>query len=153
MKIYIGAAIDAAKSDPTTTFENLAKLCINFFPKGIVFNPFTAYRNAANFDVTDAGTSAYVESINYHALEQSDLAVFLVEDSPSFGVPLEIAHREKQQKPCLVFYNSSKKPGIYLVNSIRRNKFGILMEAGIENMTMESAKKVRQAFQTMGLMK
>jgi hypothetical protein len=152
MKIYVGAAIDSARHDPTEGYEKLSAFCTALYPKGIVYNPFGAFRNVVNFDEADYATAQFVESINMHALSLADLAVFLVEDTPSFGVPIEIAHRSRLQKPCLVLYNATKRPGIYLTTSISRNKFGVLIALDLYNYTSEQIKKVKTALQAMNLL-
>lgn len=124
MNFYIGFAIDQANTPPqdifnewTSTIEKVindhyaSRTPINM----LFFNPFSAYRGAKG--LTRKEDIAYLVKVNDLALMEADYAVFLWQDSPSFGVPYEILQR--LQKGGVLVHNVSKKsPGLYLQHHV-----------------------------------
>jgi len=113
MIVYIGAAIDAVSVPPAEQFQELGNIVVEALGKDVViFNPFGAFLNA-NL-ITDPEDLQFVVETNFASLDASDIAVFIFSDSCSFGVPLEIYHCSSNGKPFVVWYKSTKNPGIYL---------------------------------------
>jgi len=119
MRIYLGAPIDCA-DDPGANYRELSELALSVFPDAVLYNPFTAFINA-KAAASDVAAVRYVVELNEKALECSDLALFIWNDTPSFGVPLEIQFCATNNKDCMVLYKSVKDPGLYFLNALARN--------------------------------
>jgi hypothetical protein len=119
MRVYIGAAIDNA-GGPRVNFELLTKVVLDAIPDAVVYNPFSAFSNASS-KLQDL--CSFVVEINEKALTEADLAVFLWNDAPSFGLPIEIQHCKDTAKPFAVWYRSEKTPGIYLMHGLHETGF------------------------------
>jgi hypothetical protein len=123
MTFYIGAPIDTSNTDIMEPYDKLtalikaASIKLNH-PEYVIFNPFSAYRHAHT--AMGAGLD-YVVDTNNFALDNASIAVFIVNDQPSIGVPYEIARRAEQKRPLFVWYRGSKSPGIYLKWLLRSN--------------------------------
>ena len=124
MIVYIGSPIDTSLGSPQEQFEELGNAVIEADPNVLVFNPLTAFMNAVNIGFGKR-SCAYVEAINYQALSNADIGVFVWNSSPSFGVPLEIHWCQKLRKPAIVWVKS--KTGIYLINAL--DPIGVMVES------------------------
>jgi hypothetical protein len=115
MNVYIGGPIDQARSDctPQEQFAEIARLVVNGLgPDTVVFNPFSAFINAGGAESVE--DLWYIININDLALKEADLAVFVWNGSPSFGMPIEIIRRIEYSKPYIVWNRSGKRSGVYL---------------------------------------
>jgi len=123
VKIYLGSPIDTSKSrDPGSHFDDLAQICRDAFDE----RPFVAYNPMTAFRIYDPGTlngddviAEYLNSVNNQALKTADIAVFYLDDSPSFGVPVEIYQScEEYHHPTFVWWASKKKKPGYLIKAL-----------------------------------
>jgi hypothetical protein len=119
MLIYLGAPIDCA-DDPGANFRELSELALSVFPDAVLYDPFSAFINA-KAAAGDAKAVRHVVDLNERALKNSDLALFVWNDTPSFGVPLEIQFCTANNKDCMVLYKSVKDPGLYFLNALSQN--------------------------------
>jgi hypothetical protein len=110
LKVYLGAPIDTALSNPEAHFAALVELVQTVVPEAICFNPLRAFAMVKPC----VSAMGFVRDINMYALDSAGLAVFKVTDCPSFGVPIEIERCRVSNKPAIVWYEASKKPGLYL---------------------------------------
>lgn len=124
MKVYIGAAIDAAIQDPVELFKELSDLVLEAVPDCIIYNPLLAFVNAKS-GLTRNENIGLVKAANWAAIEASDLGVFIWNDSPSFGVPIEIVTFVDAGKHIVVWDKSSKGAGLYLIEALRPTRQGL----------------------------
>jgi len=123
VKIYLGSPIDTSKSkDPGGHFEDLAQICRDAFGETpfVAYNPMTAFRihdkgaNPSNLAIGD-----YLNCVNNQALKNSDIGVFYLDDSPSFGVPVEIFQSSQEYcHPTFVWWASKKRRPGYLIKAL-----------------------------------
>lgn len=129
MVAYLGASIDLSVSDPTHNFSRLSSIIVDVLADGVVaFNPLTAFVNAAKSQhgPNQNKVCKFLYDVNMHAMRNSDIGLFIVSDSPSFGVPVEIfTFSTVLEKPFLVL-SVGKKPGAYLKNVVLQSKYGYL---------------------------
>lgn len=119
--VYIGAAIDQAIAPPEEQYGLLKKLVVEALGDGnfVGYSPFNAFFGAES--TRSQRTNAFITEVNTEALWNADLAVFIWSDSPSFGVPIEIATCVEHKIPFVVWDRSSKKvPSIYLMDAIEK---------------------------------
>jgi hypothetical protein len=122
MRVYLGAAIDTSKSDPAINFTSMTRALENYVATNFaVYNPNQAFSVYNNESVEGAN---FVVKVNTEALLASDLAFFVVDDNPSFGVPVEIWMAAERRIETIVWWKASKKPGLYL-QSLVNNRFHI----------------------------
>lgn len=148
MKVYCGAAIDTANGDPKEIFErmgswgNAASALLTSSPSDIdgtgivMFNPLGAYLNARLADTVE--DYKYVYSCNMFALKQSDMALFVVGDAPSVGLPCEIMECWKAEIPTLTVYLGSKPPGLYLKLYCQNRSYSKMIIADSLDQNIES---------------
>lgn len=109
--IYLGSAIDN-EQNPFANFSALSELALKVYPEAVLYSPLEAFKNAQHAKTRDA--YRFVIEINMMALERADLALFLWTNTPSFGMPQEIAYCAQQEKPFAVLWKADRSPGIYL---------------------------------------
>jgi hypothetical protein len=118
LRVYLGAPIDTTHSFPAQNFTDLLKICndaVKEFNREIVaYNPLTAF-GCTSRTVHDA---KYVVDVNTNALINSDVGLFVVDDNPSFGVPVEIFMAAERRLEVIVWWRSAKSVGLYLTSMI-----------------------------------
>src|SRR6185369_7411549 len=122
--IYIGAPIDTALGDVSAPFQKIISILDATLARYVVFNPLTTYNNATKANLV---SGSYLVDVNMYALERAELAVFLVNDSPSVGLPIEIYKSKKDNKKFIVLYDASRDPGVYLKN-LTDGENGVLID-------------------------
>lgn len=144
MTFYVGFAIDQANTPPQKIFEEWTtafEIIINEHYKAdklgnsevpmVFFNPFAAYKGAKGLKKVE--DIAYIVKINDLALMEADFAIFLWQDSPSFGVPYEILKRLEKGN-ILVHNTSGKSAGLYLQHHLNLGKNSHLTDGSPEDL-------------------
>jgi hypothetical protein len=112
MQVYIGAAVDSSDK-AVQVFGTLTSVLKKVVEEATIYNPYAAFSGGVDFSRSSV---RYICDVNNYALDRADLAVFYVCDTPSIGVPYEIARRAEYNKPLIVWYEATKKAGVYLHN-------------------------------------
>lgn len=86
MRIYLGCPIDKSEN-PQKNYDEMTEVVLKAIPDALIFNPFSAYRNV---NLEDPKCHDYLIHVNREALINSDLAVFMVDKTTSFGIPIEL---------------------------------------------------------------
>lgn len=120
MRVYVGSPIDTSLEPPEESFKFLTCAVVDACPGAVIYNPLTAFNNAAAAATQDQ--LDFVAEINSQALSLADIAVFSWTKSPSFGVPVEIEWCGNTGKPVLVLLrNGGSSPGLYLKRAVNRS--------------------------------
>lgn len=129
LSVYIGAAIDQSLGSADAQYNELKELIkealggSNF----VGYSPYNAFFGAES--TRTANTNRFLVDVNLEALLNSDIAVFIWSDSPSFGVPAEILHCNQHNIPFVVWNKSTKPTGIYLQHAISESKNSYLADS------------------------
>lgn len=121
MRVYLGSPIDTSVSeDRGSHFRALHEALKEAFGSSpfVAFNPLTAYMINQFVKVPETDCQ-YILDLNLKALEDSDLAVFYLDDSPTVGVPIEIYLAANKtpvgdQPTTFLWLNSMKSAGVVL---------------------------------------
>ena len=115
MRVYCGAPIDSVSGDPFKNFDYLAEVLSDsekaFDPynrRFVGFNPARAYINAKTAVDYD-----YIVEINRYALRTADIALFLINEVQSFGLPYELGMCADFKIPMFCILKNIKM-GVYL---------------------------------------
>lgn len=134
MKVYLGSPIDMSLGSPADQFQDLANLVMEAIPNEsvIFYNPLTAFINAPA--VTERADMKYIIDLNNFAIKNCDISVFAWNNSPSYGVPLEIELMSQLDKPFFIWNRSGRKLGLYLQHAVKAGK-GFIFESRSDMVT------------------
>jgi hypothetical protein len=114
ISVYLGAPIDSADA-PHDNFKILSKHVAEVFSHAIMYNPLSAFVQAHS--KVDS-LCEFVSEVNTRALLSADLGLFMLTDTPSFGVPVEIHQRAERGLSTIIWDRSTKGPGIYVKSTL-----------------------------------
>ena len=144
MFVYIGFPIDSSSDSPTNNFRLLVNAVLEVMPESVFYNPFSAFYNVKPSQ-DHVSSLQKVEKINNYAIHNSNLAVFLWNGTPSFGIPLEIKYCYDNSIPFIV-YNSSGKNSVYMLNMTSLFNGPSLALPGVVVNSMEELKNAITKF-------
>jgi len=101
MRIYVGGAMDNAPESKKEISDLIETIIEITGGKVIIFNPTTAYR-IGNSAISDPNLVGYIKDTNDMCMLKCDLAIFLLNDRMSFGIPIDIDFCAKNEKRFLV---------------------------------------------------
>jgi hypothetical protein len=120
MRVYIGAAIDNASTDP---FQRMTDILVETFPACIVYNPRAAFTVSPGAVASPSGADcAFLRATNMTALTSSDMALFEIGSSFSYGVVQELSYCIDRGIPFVVYFSNDKKPGFMMHFDLHRTK-------------------------------
>jgi hypothetical protein len=92
----------------------------------------------------------FVVQVNTAALLAADLAVFIIDDSPTFGVPIEINQAVESGISVVVWWKASKSPGLYLGALARADDDQLVAICYKEGQVNEAIRKVVEIVKSKG---
>jgi hypothetical protein len=120
MIVYLGAPIDLSKGDPDVVFTELLDALTKANRRQKTELPIAVFRpNRAwflNTSINCPEDARSIKAINDEAITHSDLCIFCLNDSPSYGVPIEIELSIEEGIQTVV-YCPYKVPGYLMVHS------------------------------------
>ncbi len=144
--VYIGAAIDQANGSPFEQYDDLKKIVDEALGMGqyVGYSPLHAFFGAEK--TRSPYTNKFIARINEEALAMATVAVFVWSDSPSFGVPIEIAHCEKEGIPFVIWDRSTKKtPSVYMQKSVEASDMAFMADSREE--VIKQLRNIRNELQ------
>jgi len=149
MIVYLAGPIDYSLANPSDSFDEMIACITSALGEDtLLFNPLKAFCNANK--AKERHECDYIFNVNMRALRAADLAVFRVDDSPSFGVPIEIYECTRQRIPAIVWYQRQASPGVYvqyLCNTLVKTKTDLIqaLRAFKKEKELENVKEVHLA--------
>lgn len=116
MRVYVGLPIDTSRPEhsPAEQIQEVTDLIVAALGNEVViFNPLQAYCNVGPH-TKNVWDMHYVVDVNREALIHADLAVFVWNGSPSYGIVYEMEEFQKLGRPFAVWNRTGRGLGLYL---------------------------------------